>query len=56
LIGCAKCSAREERERENQLDKLADPVGFPVTSLYSPIVDDDDGKGAAHSSTPAKVV
>ena len=54
LIGCAKCSSREERERENQLDKLADAVGFSVTSLNCPIVDDDDGKGAAHNTAFAK--
>ena len=56
LIGLAKCSSREERERENQLDKLADAVGFSVTALNCPIVDEDDGKGAAHSSALAKVV
>jgi hypothetical protein len=48
LIGCAKCSAREQRERENQLDKLANAVDFPVTALYTPIVDEDEGKRVAH--------
>ncbi|MCX7343767.1 MAG: hypothetical protein NT128_06465 [Proteobacteria bacterium] len=56
LIGCAKCSSREERERENQLDKLAEAVGFSVTSLDCPIVDDDDGKGPAHNTALAKIV
>lgn len=42
LIGMAKCSGREESERESQLEKLADAVGFKVTHLEPKIDDDSD--------------
>ena len=40
LIGCAKCSSREEDEREDELADLAKEVGFRVTTLKSNVVDD----------------
>jgi hypothetical protein len=40
LIGTARCSAREEGERENQLAALAQEVGYRVVPLR-PIVTDD---------------
>ena len=42
LIGIAKCSGREESERESQLEKLADAVGFEITHLDPKIDDDSD--------------
>ena len=40
FIGFAKCCAREEREREKQLDALAKRIGFSVIPL-EPIITDD---------------
>ncbi len=40
LIGIAKCSAREEGEREIQLTTLAQQVGFKIVSLEPRITDD----------------
>ncbi|MEI7493610.1 MAG: hypothetical protein WCJ92_03315 [Alphaproteobacteria bacterium] len=40
LIGIAKCSAREEGERENQLSTLAQQVKFSIVPLNPQITDD----------------
>ena len=40
LIGIAKCSAREETEREAQLSALADEVGFKIVPLETHVTDD----------------
>lgn len=45
LIGLAKCSAREEGEREKQLKALAEQVGFQVVPLIPTITDDSEEKG-----------
>jgi hypothetical protein len=42
LIGFARCSAREEDQRESQLKSLADAVGFTVIPLEPKISDDED--------------
>ncbi len=42
LIGFARCSAREEDQRESQLKSLADTVGFTVIPLEPKISDDED--------------
>ena len=40
----AKCSSREEGEREDQLDKLAEAVGFEITRIQPVIADDPDAE------------
>jgi hypothetical protein len=40
LIGIAKCSARENTEREGQLSALANEVGFKIVSLETHVTDD----------------
>ncbi|MEI6627910.1 MAG: hypothetical protein WCN27_00680 [Alphaproteobacteria bacterium] len=47
FIGFAKCCAREEREREKQLDALAKRVGFSVVHLEPIITDDAVGSNGA---------
>ncbi len=42
FLGLAKCSAREQGEREGQLESLANAVGFQITSLQPEIIDDDE--------------
>jgi uncharacterized membrane protein affecting hemolysin expression len=42
FLGLAKCSAREQGEREGQLENLANAVGFQITSLQPEIIDDDE--------------
>lgn len=42
FIGIAKCSSREESEREKQLVTLADEVGFKVVSLETRVTDDGE--------------
>lgn len=41
LAGIARCSAREEGEREQLLKELADAVGFNVVNLQPTVVVDD---------------
>jgi hypothetical protein len=40
LIGIAKCSAREETEREGQLSTLAEEIGFKIVPLETHVTDD----------------
>ena len=42
FIGIAKCSSREQSEREKQLVTLADEVGFKVVSLETRVTDDGE--------------
>jgi hypothetical protein len=44
FIGIAKCSAREEEERENHLANLAHEVNFTVVPLVTTV--NDDGPAA----------
>ena len=44
LIGIAKCSAREEGERENQLSTLAQQVKFGIVPLNPQITDEYNGE------------
>lgn len=52
-IGWAKCSAREEGEREDQLKSLAETVKFKVTPLKPIIVDSEDGASPPNNSGAA---
>jgi hypothetical protein len=47
FIGVAKCSSREEAEREGLLETLADEVGFKVIPLKTNITD-DGGQSTEH--------
>jgi hypothetical protein len=40
LIGIAKCSARENTEREGQLSALANEVGFKIVPLETHVTDE----------------
>ncbi len=53
LIGVAKCSAREEGEREHLLEELAGKVGFKVVAL-NPTIADDASVPAPTAATTAK--
>jgi hypothetical protein len=48
FIGIAKCSAAEERERENHLKDLARKVGFSIVPLPHTVVDAAD-EGGTHA-------
>ena len=52
LAGIAKCSAREEGEREQLLKGLADAVGFNVVNLQPTVTVDDTG--ATPAAIPAR--
>jgi hypothetical protein len=47
FLGLAKCSAREQGEREIQLESLANAVGFQITPLKPEITDDEDEENLA---------
>lgn len=53
FIGFAKCFAREEKEREKQLEALAKKVGFSVTHMECTIT--DDAAGAAADEKTAQI-
>ncbi len=55
FIGFAKYCAREEREREKQLDTLAKRVGFSVVHLEPIITDDAAGSKYALAKGPESV-
>ena len=55
-LGCAKCGAREEAEREQHLKDLAAEIGFHVVPLKPIITDDSTSTGpTATIGTPAVV-
>ncbi|MCE2716633.1 MAG: hypothetical protein ACK4V2_07475 [Pseudomonadota bacterium] len=56
LIGIAKCSAREETEREAQLSDLAKRVGFQVVSLQPTITDDSNDQAQIGGISPQNMI
>lgn len=51
LAGLARCSAREEGEREHLLKELADTVGFKVVNLQPTVVVDEAAAPSPASET-----